>query len=190
MVKKFKDFIKENYTDKSDSVIDKKLDELYDLVSNYSDKNILYEFENKNDHEVIINFTFEETPYQYKLDIDKNNVSKTSNNELEFESDINSIEEGFDLIEKDIFKILGISEKKKVGRPKSGRTESGRKVPGKYLTRNKKLMKKEIEEFYNKKDFKVDWDADYKSGKGGKGNRHETKKSDATKEYQKKFGKK
>ena len=83
--------------------------------------------------------------------------------------------------------ILGVSEAKR-GRPKSGRTKSGRKVPGKYLTKNRKLMKKEIEEFQGKDTYKKDWDADYKSGKGGKGKRHETKKSAPTKAYQRMYG--
>ena len=51
-------------------------------------------------------------------------------------------------------------------------------------------MKKEIDEFRGKDKYKKDWDADYKSGKGGEGERHDTKKSAATIAYQKKFGKK
>lgn len=78
----------------------------------------------------------------------------------------------------------------KSGRPKSGKTKTGRKIPGKYLTRNKKLMKKEIEEFQGKDNYKVKWDADFKSGKGGEGERWETKKSASTKAYNKMFGKK
>jgi hypothetical protein len=76
----------------------------------------------------------------------------------------------------------------KVGRPKAERTKSGKKVPGKYLTKNKKAMKKEIEEFRGSSSYKQEWDADYKSGKGGKGTRYKTKKSNATKAYQKMFG--
>ena len=51
-------------------------------------------------------------------------------------------------------------------------------------------MKKEIDEFRGKDKYKKDWDADYKSGKGGKGERNDTKKSADTIAYQKKFGKK
>jgi len=80
--------------------------------------------------------------------------------------------------------------KKKPGRPKAGRTKSGRKVPGKYLTKNKKDMKKEIERYQGKDEYKTEWDADYKSGKGGEGKRYKTKKSAATKAYQKKYGNK
>lgn len=64
----------------------------------------------------------------------------------------------------------------------------GKKIPGKYLTVNPGKMKKEIDEFRGKKIYKKDWDADYKSGKGGKGKRVKTKKSAATKAYQKMFG--
>jgi len=73
-------------------------------------------------------------------------------------------------------------------RAKSGRTKSGRKVPGKYLTKNKSAMKKEIEKYAGKDVYKTKWDADYKSGKGGVGKRYKTKESPATKAYKKMFG--
>jgi len=66
----------------------------------------------------------------------------------------------------------------------------GHKIPGKYLTKNPSAMKKEIDRFRGKKEYKKDWDADYTSGKGGKGKRVKTKKSAATKAYQRMFGKK
>lgn len=70
------------------------------------------------------------------------------------------------------------------------KTKKGKSVPKKYLTKNKKAMKKEIDEFRGKDNYKTEWDADYKSAKGGKGKRHKTKKSTATKAYEKQFGKK
>ncbi len=66
----------------------------------------------------------------------------------------------------------------------------GHKIPGKYLTKNPGKMKKEIDTFRGKKEYKKDWDADYSSGKGGVGKRVKTKKSAATKAYQRMFGKK
>ena len=51
-------------------------------------------------------------------------------------------------------------------------------------------MKKEIDRFVGKKEYKKDWDADYNSGKGGEGKRVKTKKSAATKAYQRMFGNK
>ena len=46
-------------------------------------------------------------------------------------------------------------------------------------------MKKEIDEFRGKKEYKLDWDADYNQGK-----RIKTKKGKATKAFEKMFGKK
>jgi len=88
---------------------------------------------------------------------------------------------------------LGVTieeEEMNEGRVKSSKTKSGRKVSGKYLTKNKSDMKKEIDEFQGSSKYKTKWDADYKSGKGGSGKRYKTKKSNATKAYQKKYGKK
>jgi hypothetical protein len=92
------------------------------------------------------------------------------------------IDEAFDILEKEIYKILGISEKVKSQRYK------GHKIPGKYLTKNPGKMKKEIDTFRGKKEYKKDWDADYTSGKGGVGKRVKTKKSAATKAYRRMFG--
>lgn len=76
-----------------------------------------------------------------------------------------------------------IEERKKSQRYK------GKKIPGKYLTGpHPGKMKREIDEFRGKDVYKKDWDADYKSGKGGKGERVKTKKSAATKAYQRMFG--
>jgi hypothetical protein len=80
--------------------------------------------------------------------------------------------------------------KKKVGRPKAERSKSGRSVPGKYLTKNKSAMKKEIDKYAGKDTYKTKWDADYTSGKGGVGKRYKTKKSAATKAYERMYGSK
>ena len=73
---------------------------------------------------------------------------------------------------------------------KGERTKSGKLVPKKYLTKDKKSMKKEIDEFSGKDNYKKDWDADYTGKKGGEGKRYKTKKSASTIAYEKKFGKK
>lgn len=81
----------------------------------------------------------------------------------------------------------GVFEAKR-GRPKSQRYK-GKKIPGRYLSGpHPGKMKKEIDKFRGKKEYKKDWDADYKSGKGGQGKRVKTKKSAATKAYQRMFG--
>lgn len=78
------------------------------------------------------------------------------------------------------------------GRPKSGRTKSGRKVPGKYLTKNKAAMKREIERVSKLKSDDPSaygkWEADYADK--SKTKKYKTKKSKATIAFEKKFGKK
>jgi len=74
---------------------------------------------------------------------------------------------------------------------KNSKTKKGKKVPGKYLSGlkekgkygSKEAMKKEIEQFRGKDNYKLNWDADYKNGK-----RIKTKKGKATKAFEKMFG--
>jgi hypothetical protein len=187
MIKKWYEFIKESDSKYPVDYIDVKLGELKELIDSFSDGHtILYEWKNKDNHQVVINFSYDDLSVKYEIDVDTGLIVKVFNNQVD-NIEFDSLEEAMDIIEKEINSIMSISESKK-GRPKSGRTKSGRKVPGKYLTKNRKLMKKEIEEFQGKDSYKKDWDADYKSGKGGKGERWETKKSDATKAFHKKYG--
>ena len=172
----------EEFIENSDNVIDSKMQELKDLIDGLSDNNIIYEWENKSDHEIIVNFTKGDLAIRYEFDIDQMYVAKFVGNETDFQNYVGSIDEGLDIIEKDILGILGISERVKAQRYK------GRKIPGKYLTKNPGKMKKEIDTFRGKKEYKKDWDADYTSGKGGEGKRVKTKKSTATKAYQRMFG--
>jgi hypothetical protein len=182
MIKKWNEFIREFV--ESTGLIDAKMQELKDLIDGMSDgQNLIYEWENKDDHQLLVNFTSGELSIRYEFDIDDLHVTKIAGETVDYKTDVESMEEGLDLIEKDIQSILGIDEAKKAGRYK------GRKIPGKYLTKNPGKMKKEIDTFRGKKEYKKDWDADYNSGKGGEGKRVKTKKSAATIAYQKKFGK-
>jgi hypothetical protein len=66
------------------------------------------------------------------------------------------------------------------------------KLPKKYLTKNPKIMKREIEDNKDKADNDpsayTEWDADYKSGKAGKGKKVGTKTSKYTNKYKKMYG--
>jgi len=183
MIKKFNEFIREFV--ESESYIDAKMQELKDLVDGATDgNNIIYEWENKNDHELTVTFSTNNLSIRYDFDIDDLHVTKTAGGKVDFHTEVESIDAGLEIIEKDIQSILGISERVKAQRYK------GRKIPGKYLTKNPGKMKKEIDTFRGKREYKKDWDADYTSGKGGKGKRVKTKKSAATKAYQRMFGNK
>ncbi len=180
-IRNFNDFIREFV--ESDSYIDAKMQEIKDLVDGVTNgNNIIYEWENKSDHELIVSFSTDDLSIKYDFDIDDLYLVKTAGDKIDFQTPVESIDEGLDMIEKDIQSILGISERVKAQRYK------GRKIPGKYLTKNPGKMKKEIDTFRGKKEYKKDWDADYTSGKGGKGKRVKTKKSASTKAYQRMFG--
>lgn len=196
MIKKWNQFIREFVEDSNniDSIINDRMDKLEMIISNIkeSDPNkvLIYKYDNQNDSRVIVNFTYDDLSIKYDFDIDgKNDVpgrplylTKYAGDVIDFEGPVKTIVEGLDIIEKEIQMILNISEKVKAQRYK------GRKIPGKYLTKNPGKMKKEIDTFRGKKEYKKDWDADYTSGKGGEGKRVKTKKSAATKAYQKMFG--
>ena len=185
MIKKWNQFIRE-FVEDSNSIVDAKMQEISDLINSISDndpdQNLIYEWENKNDHELIINFNDDNVSIRYEFDIDDLYLTKFAGETVDFEQPVGSIDEGLDIIEKDLQMILNISEKVKAQRYK------GRRIPGKYLTKNPGKIKKEIDTFRGKKEYKKDWDADYNSGKGGEGKRVKTKKSAATKAYQKMFG--
>jgi hypothetical protein len=66
------------------------------------------------------------------------------------------------------------------------------KIPKKHLGKFPRIMKREVKKHSGKEDSDAsaykDWDADYKSGKAGKGKRIETKTSKYTKKYKEMFG--
>ena len=173
-----------------------KMEELSDLVSDYS--GISFEYNIKSDQEnknlkglLIVDLIATDTTAQisWELDLDSPHLiikELGDSDEMEqiYNSHLSSVEEGLDVIEKHIYDIFEISERVKAQRYK------GKKIPGKYLTKNPSKMKKEIDTYRGKKEYKKDWGADYSSGKGGKGKRVKTKKSAATKAYQRMFGNK
>lgn len=66
------------------------------------------------------------------------------------------------------------------------------KLPKKYLTKNPRVMRREIEKHGDKRDDDSSaygpWDADYKSRKAGKGKKVETKPSKYTKKFKEMYG--
>jgi len=112
MIKKWTQFIKEFVDESGNDIIDVKMHELKDLVDNASDgQNILYEWESKDDHQLLINFTIDEKSIRYEFDIDDLILTKISNNEVEFQENLETVDEGLEIIEKDIQNILGINER-------------------------------------------------------------------------------
>jgi hypothetical protein len=73
-------------------------------------QNMIYEWENKEDHQLSISFSTGELSIKYEFDIDDLIVTKTAGHTIDFQTKVESIDEGLDMIEKDIQSILGISE--------------------------------------------------------------------------------
>lgn len=198
MIKRFREFIRE-FVEQNLDYISARMQELQDEISNLSDvesgSSLMYNWSKGNDEHLVINFTIDDIPYRYELDLKKDTpfiVKEYIDNQLSFEEEVSDEEDGLFLIEKKIRDVLGLYEEidysifERKGRAKSQRYK-GHKIPGKYLTKNPGAMKKEIDTYRGKKEYKKDWDADYKSGKGGKGKRVKTKKSASTLAYERMF---
>lgn len=116
MLKKWNQFIKEFKN--SDSIIDARMQELKDLVDGLSDgQNFIYEWENKDDRQLSVNFSTDKISVKYEFNIDELSVSKFVGETTDFVESVNSIEEGMNTIKKDIQLILGISERKVIKNP-------------------------------------------------------------------------
>jgi hypothetical protein len=175
----------EDFGGGSESYIDARLQEISDLVSGIvgegDSRQLIYEWENKDDREIIVNFQADGIAIKYEFDVDDMVLTKTAGDVVDFREDVETVDAGLEMIEKDVQLVLGIDEKVKAERYK------GKKIPGKYLTRKKGAMKKEIDTFRGKKEYKAEWEADMDKRTG---KRIKTKKSAATKAYQRMFGKK
>lgn len=182
-IKKFYEFVQGGGFVGSDYV-EERMEKIRDLVSKSVVGEFVYKWSNTDDHHVVLDFVWQNVAVKYDLDVDDLFVEKTFGGKVDFKKKVDSLEDAMELIESDLKVIMpeGVEERVKSQRYK------GHKIPGKYLTKNPGKMKKEIDTFRGKKTYKKDWDADYTSGKGGEGKRVKTKKSAATKAYQRMFG--
>jgi len=171
-----------------------KMNELSDLVSDFSNIEFKYHIEKVKDNEdlqglLVIELTATDANITliWTIDLDSPSITieeiEGDEHEKIYDSKLESIEQALDLVEKNIQDLFDFNERVKAQRYK------GKKIPGKYLAGpHPGKMKKEIDKYRGKSEYKKEWDADYTTGKGGKGKRVKTKKSSATKAYQKMFG--
>ena len=80
MIKKYNEFIREFVETGSDSVLDAKMQEIKELVDSIGGQAFMYEWENKNDHELFVNFTSSELVLRYEFDIDDLMLKKIASN--------------------------------------------------------------------------------------------------------------
>jgi endo-1,4-beta-D-glucanase Y len=108
MIKKWNQFIRE-FIENSDNMIDIKMQEIRNLIDGVSDgQNIVYEWENKEDHQLLVNFTKDDLSIRYEFDIDDLMVTKIVGDTVDFSNSVSSISDGLVTIEKDIHMVLSI----------------------------------------------------------------------------------
>lgn len=108
MIKKWNQFIRE-FIENSDNMIDIKMQEIRNLIDGVSDgQNIVYEWENKEDHQLLVNFTKDDLSIRYEFDIDDLMVTKIVGDTIDFSNSVSSISDGLVTIEKDIHMVLSI----------------------------------------------------------------------------------
>jgi hypothetical protein len=106
-IKMFLEFV----NNQSSSYVDEKLGELEELVMSFSDgKDLMYEWKNEDDHNIIITYQINGDSFKYELDIDSGFLLKTENDKIVMEEVVEDVEEGLDMIETDIQSELGINE--------------------------------------------------------------------------------
>lgn len=108
-LKLFKELVNNNSFD----LVNVKMDELKELIESHSEgHHIVYEWKNENDHELVINFIYDDLAIQYEFDLQNFSLFKVVDDQVEFEELVDSIDEGLDIIEKDVYNILGVNENK------------------------------------------------------------------------------
>ena len=108
MIKKFSHYILES---KDNSIIDAKLDELSDLLKNSSNKtDLMYQWEDEEESELIINFMIDNKSYRYEFELDDLFLIKIIENKIDYTKKVSSIDEGMDMIEKETQDIINVNE--------------------------------------------------------------------------------
>ena len=54
---------------KENDLIESKMSELEDIISNITDNEVLYEWENKFDHQLFITFSYDDNHIKYELNV-------------------------------------------------------------------------------------------------------------------------
>jgi hypothetical protein len=110
MVKRFKQFVNENVNN-PDSYLDSKMQEIKDMISAIDNStSLIYDWENKNDHELYVNFSKDDLSIRYEFDIDDLKLTKIAGGVTDFQTSVDSIDAGINMIESDINSILGVNE--------------------------------------------------------------------------------
>ncbi len=109
-IKRFKQFVNENVNN-PDSYLDSKMQEIKDMIGTIENvTSLIYDWENKNDHELYVNFSKDDLSIRYEFDIDDLKLTKIAGGVMDFQTAVDSMDAGINMIESDINSILGVNE--------------------------------------------------------------------------------
>lgn len=91
---------------KENDLIESKMSELKDIISNITDNEVLYEWENKFDHQLFITFSYNENYIKYELNVNDLYLKKFNNENLIYDNTLSSLEDGLDIIYKEVIEIV------------------------------------------------------------------------------------
>ena len=91
---------------KENDIIESKMSELEDIISNITDNEVLYEWENKFDHQLFITFSYNENYIKYELNVNDLFLKKFNNENLMYDKTLSSLEYGLDIIYKEVTEIV------------------------------------------------------------------------------------
>ena len=83
-----------------------KMSELKDIISNITDNEVLYEWENKFDHQLFITFSYNENYIKYELNVNDLYLKKFNNENLIYDNTLSSLEDGLNIIYKEVTEIV------------------------------------------------------------------------------------
>jgi len=91
---------------KENDLIESKMSELEDIISNITDNEVLYEWENKFDHQLFITFSYDDNHIKYELNVNDLFLKKFNNENLIYDKTLFTLEDGLDIIYKEVTKIV------------------------------------------------------------------------------------
>jgi hypothetical protein len=93
--------------------IDDKMQKIENMVAEISNgTDIIYRWENRDNHELIVNFIYYGNPIRYEFDLDNLTLDKYIDDELEYTKTPPDIEGGISMIKRDIEKKIKKASKK------------------------------------------------------------------------------
>lgn len=108
MIKKWQEFLESIVN--PDSYLDMRMQEIKNLLDTLGNDTLIYEWENQDDHKLFINFSANGLAVRYEFDIDDMILTKIVGDVTDFTKDVESMESGAAMIQKDIHSLLGIAE--------------------------------------------------------------------------------